>query len=360
MKLSAILLRLALGSCLCWLVCAPCAFAQAPPGGNQGAPNRPSTTSSSHTIRGKVFLPSGNIPDQRMRVVLELSTGGIAGEVFTDSVGNFEFRSLPNNTYKIVVPSDHQSFETGSEQVEAFGSLSRTFLIQVYLKEKDGGIVLKPADRILTVADLQQPPKDAKKAYEKGLKSVRDNNAADAAKHLQEAISHYPEYLLALNKLGEQYLALNRLDDAQKIFERAVGVSGKYPLVRINLGIMLFNQKKYDEAIEHFEAANTIDEKYPMSHLYLGRSLMSKTPPDLERAEKELARAVESGGKQLVYARLDLFNLNLRRQSLDKAALQLESYLKEAPDSPQAPQVRDMLGKIKKMLVDGNAGAKKQ
>src|SRR5206468_2023715 len=77
--------------------------------GTNSGPGR-SASSVSHTIRGKIFLPSGGLPEQRIRVVLELNTGGIAGETFSDSVGNFEFRSLPSNTYKVTVPSDNHSY----------------------------------------------------------------------------------------------------------------------------------------------------------------------------------------------------------------------------------------------------------
>lgn len=360
MKRLATISGLALGLSLCWFAGVAPAIAQTPQSGG-GNPNsgRSSGASATHTVRGKVYLPAGNVPDQRMRVVLELATGGIAGEIFTDSIGNFEFRSLPPNTYKVVIPSDRENFETSSETVEVFGSLSRTFMVNVFLREKDGGVVVKPSDRVLTIADLQEVPKDAKKAYEQGLKRARDLKHAEAIKHLQQAVGHYPEYLLALNKLGEQYLALNRHEEAQATFVRAIGVSEKYPLPHINLGIMLIQQKKFDDAIGHFEAANRIDASYPMAHLNLGLALMERQPVDLERAEKELIRAVEIGGKEFSYVRLYLFNLNWRRQSLDKAAEQLEAYLKESPQAQNAPQVREKLDALKKKIAQDGGAAKK-
>ena len=59
-------------------------------GGGSGQQPRTGSTAS-HSIRGKIFLPTGQSPELRMRVVLEVSTGGIIGETFSDSVGNFEF-----------------------------------------------------------------------------------------------------------------------------------------------------------------------------------------------------------------------------------------------------------------------------
>src|SRR5262245_30239940 len=113
--------------------CSATANAQAGAGANN--PNSPSRGSGvSHTIRGKFLLPSGNLPDQRMRVVLELNTGGVVNEIFSDSVGNFEFRALPNGTYKIVVPPDGRPYEVSQEVVELYGNFARTFSAQIYLK----------------------------------------------------------------------------------------------------------------------------------------------------------------------------------------------------------------------------------
>jgi len=347
--------------CACWVTCSMIASAQTQPAGGAGSPN-PSTrtsTAAAHTIRGKVFLPSGAMPDQRIRVVLELSTGGIGGEVFTDSVGNFEFRSIPSNSYRVVVNSDHQNFDTTSENVEVYGNFSRTFLVQIYLKEKDNGITTTTKDRLLSVAEMQEVPKAAKKSFEQGLKRARDNKPEEAVKQFEEAIKVFPDYLLAINKLGEQYVALNRLKEAQEKFERAIVVNGKYALARINLGMLFVKQQRYAEAIEQLEAANHLDESYPMCHLHLGLALMDTQPPDIDRAEKELQRAVESGGKEFSYVHLHLFNLNLRRKSLDKAAAQLEAYLKASPEAPNAPQVREKLGQLKKTLAQQATPEKK-
>jgi tetratricopeptide (TPR) repeat protein len=337
------------------------AIASAQAGG--GNPNNPPSTgrtggSVSHTIRGKIFLPSGNLPEQRIRVVLELNTGGIAGEAFSDSVGNFEFRGLPSNSYKVVIPSDNRIYETTQETVELYGNFSRTFMVQVYLKEKGGELSIRPKEKILSVADIQEVPKSAKKAYEKGLKLANDKKPDEAVKHFDEAIKSFPEYLHAINKLGEQYLVLNKITDAQTAFERAIAINPKYALPHINLGLIHVSQKRYQEAISEFETGNRYDDTYPMSHLNLGVALMSNNPPDFNRAEKEMNRALDLGGKNFAHVHLYLFNLNIRRQSIDKAAAQLEAYLKDAPNAPNAEEVRQMLAKVKKAMAQQPGTAK--
>lgn len=347
--------------CALSLIAAAIASAQTGGGNSNNAPSSGRGGGAvSHTIRGKIFLPSGSLPEQRVRVVLELNTGGIAGETFSDSVGNFEFRSLPSNSYKVVVPSDNRTYETTQEVVELYGNFSRTFTVQVYLKDKGGDLVVRPKEKLLSVADQQDVPKQAKKAYEKGLKLAQDKKPGDAAVQFEEAIKSFPDYLNAINKLGEQQLLLSKVADAQANFERAIAINSKFALPHINLGMIYFNQKRFPEAITEFEAGNHLDDGYPVSHLNLGVALMSITPPDLDRAEKEMLRAMDLGGKSFVQARLYLFNLNVRRQAMDKAAAQLEAYLKDAPDAPNAEEVRQMLAKVKKAMTQQKGTANQQ
>jgi len=339
-------------------VCAATTLAQTGGGGSNN-PNNPTRGAGvSHTIRGKIFMPSGNLPDQRMRVVLELNTGGIVNEVFSDSVGNFEFRSLSNGTYKIVVPSDGRVYETGQEVVELYGNFTRTFTAQIYLKEKGEGVAVKTKEKIVSVADLQQAPKEAKKNFDNGIKRARENKPEAAVALFQEAIRIFPEYLAAINKLGEQLRVLNKTAEARAAFEKAIAINPKYALPHINLGLLLVDQKLYDEAITALENGNKMDDTFPMSHFVLGDALMSKPSPDFDRAEKELTRALELGKRDFAHVRKSLFNLNLRQRRFDKAAEQLEAYLKEVPDAPDADKVRQELGKVKKVIEQQKAATK--
>jgi tetratricopeptide (TPR) repeat protein len=345
--------------CVVSVVCAAIASAQS----NRGNPNNPPPSGRtggvvSHTIRGKIVLPSGHLPEHRIRVVLELNSGGIAGETFSDSVGNFEFRSLPNSSYRVTVHSDNRTYETSQETVELHGNFPRTFMVQVYLKEKSDARIFKPKEKIISVADFQEVPKAARKAYEKGLKLAQDNRMEDAAARFQEAITAFPDYLHAINKLGEQYMAMNKLSEAQSMYERAIAVNGKFALPHINLGLLYVNRKDYAQAITSLETANGLDDTYPMSHFYLGIALLSNDPPDLERAEKELERSIAMGGRNFVAARKYLYNLCVRRTDMVKAVEHLEAYLKDAPNAPDADDVRKRLASVKKLIEEKKEAGK--
>lgn len=318
-------------------------------GTSAGAGSSGRNTAGANSIRGKIYLPSGLMPEQRMRVVLEVSTGGIAAETFTDSVGNFEFRSVTNSTYRVTVPSDQRPYETAQEVVEVYGNFARTYNVQIYLREKSAERPLTK-DKLLSVADTQDVPKNARKLYDKGLKLAREDKPQEAASPLKEALQAFPTYLHALNKLGEQHLRMGQPAEAQALFERAIAVNYKFALPHINLGILLFNLKRVTEAIKELETGNDLDDSFPMGHMQLGLALMMAEPVDYDRAEKELSRALQIAGKDIPQAHLHLFNLYTRRKEYQKALGQLDDYLKDASNTPEAETVRQKRDALRKAV----------
>lgn len=315
--------------------------------GSSGSGSRTSTGGNS--IRGKVYLPSGAVPEQRMRVVLEVSTGGIAAETFTDSVGNFEFRQIANNTYRVTVPSDLRAFETTQEVLEIYGNFARTYSVQIYLREKNADRT-QTKEKLLSAADSQEVPKNAKKLYEKGLKLAREDKPQESISALKEALQAFPTYLNALNKLGEQHFRLAQPQEAQALFERAIAVNDKFALPHINLGMLMLNLSRVPEAIRELETGNNLDDSFPMGHMQLGQALLKVEPLDYERVEKELMRALQLAGKDIPQAHLHLFNLYTRRKDYQKALAQLDEFLKDAPNSPEAEAVRQKRDSLRKVV----------
>jgi Tfp pilus assembly protein PilF len=353
-RLRAILFNVSLITTLSFVMNPMMLMAQIGGGGQQP---RPGGSSGAHSLRGKIFLPSGQSPELRMRVVLEISTGGIFGETFSDSVGNFEFRAIANGNYILKVQGDSQKYDAYTDRLEISSSVSRTFTAQVYLRAREADPRNQPTNRILSVADTQEVPKAAKQHYEKALKLAQSNQAKPAIEKLEEAIKVFPDYLYALNKLGEQYLQSGQREQAQAYFERAIATNARFAPPHIGVGTMLNEQKKYAEAVTHLETAVRLDDTYPMVHIQLGLALMETAPPDFVRSEKALLRGLALGGKDVAYVYMHLFNLHIRQRQYVQAAAQLEAFLRDKPDAPEAAQVRQKLESLKKIIAQ-SANAK--
>lgn len=325
--------------------------AQITPRGSSGT-SGPGSNRGSHSIRGKIFLPNGTAPDIRIHVILEVSTGGVFSETFSDSVGNFEFRSLPTNNYRVVIASDGMNYDSAQEPIEISGSVSRTFTVQIYLREKKRDRELTSNKKMISAGDVAQDvPKPAKKSYENGLKKLDAGKLEDAVSNFQEALKIFPDYVMAHDKLGQCYVNQNKFAEAQSEFELALKINPKFPLTLVYLGMLKVRQKQYSEAIELLESANRMDESFAMSHLHLGISFMEKPAQeagDFEKAEKAFLTALSLGGKNLAQVHKYLFNLYLRRKYYDKAAAELEAYLNDVPNASDAQQIRDMVTNVKK------------
>ena len=120
---------------------------------------------------------------------------------------------------------------------------------------------------------------------------------------------------------------------------------------------MLNEQQKYAEAVTHLETAAKLDDSYPMAQIQLGLALMGNAPPDYARAEKALLRGLALGGKDVAYVYIHLFNLHIRQKQYAQAAEQLAAFLRDKPDAPEAPQVRQRLESLKKIIAQ-SASAK--
>lgn len=335
------------------LFCSASIFFLAISGFAQGTRTDQSAMRNSNVVRGKIFMPNGSFPERRIRVVLEISSGGVAADTFSDSVGNFEFRSLAQGNYRVVVPSDGHTFEAGQEGVEISGAIARTYSVQVYLREKRSAQQDSPEKMIS--AFVQDVPKDARKKYEQGAKKLKEGKTEEAFTSLQAALKDFPDYVMAHDKLGQYYLNQQKFTEAQAEFERAIAINDKYALSHVNLGMLLTVQKRFDDAIAHLEAANRLDETYPMAHLYLGLALLEKSaqqPDKLESAERSLQRAITLGGNGMAQAHKYIFNIHFRQKEYEKAANDLAAYLNAAPAAPDAPQVKEVLAKLRKQIAE--------
>ena len=81
-----------------------------------------------------------------------------------------------------------------------------------------------PADshRGTTISALSlAAPKDAKKAYEKGMEALKKKKPQDAVKNFEKAVEVYPKYASAWYELGRFHAAQGDAAMAQGDFEQA-------------------------------------------------------------------------------------------------------------------------------------------
>lgn len=294
------------------------------------------------TIKGRVLLPSGVAPKSRFKV--GISSGSNTGTMLhTDANGEFVFNNVPEGVYEVEVVGDTSMYDPIVEQATVLrgGRTSMT----IYLKEK-GRATEKPASDVVSVAELkQQVPDAARREFERATSLIRAGEREKAIEHFKQAISLYPQYLMARNDLGVQYLKLKRLDEAAEQLGAALEINPSVFNPRLNLGIVLVEQKKFSEAVEHLNQAAEINSSEPAPFLYLG--IASIYMDDLDAAEEALTKSLRLGDDKYTLAHYYMAQVYMKRGDGEKATSELKTYLEKSPEGEQAASARSLLEKIK-------------
>jgi Flp pilus assembly protein TadD len=295
-------------------------------------------------IRGSVLLPDGTPLNQPVKITLqnELNSGTA---IYTDYQGQFEFKNVSIGNYQLEVEADWKRFEVATQRVQVLEGMPS--VVTITLKEKSSKGAAAPDSRgVISVGELDKNvPKEARKEFERASKAAAEGKAEEAIAHLQKAVLLYPDFMVAHNDLGAQLLEAGRLDEAAAHLREAVRLDPKAFNPRLNLGIVLLKQRKYADATQVLEQAIALDSRAPAAHMYVGVAYMMLK--DLNRAEKELLLAHETGGAESALSLYHLGQLYLTRGDRTHALQSFEAYLQEAPDAANAEQVKKLIATLR-------------
>lgn len=307
-------------------------------------PNMPDNVPPNGVIEGKVRLQSGHFVSANVKVILSTKQS-ILQTVYTNNNGEFRFAELREGIYYVEVVPDTKVYNPVYQQVWLKRGEQRG--LSIYLSIKDESVTKPATVGTVSVAELSRNvPASAKKKYERASRLIRKGEIREAIKDLEQAIAIAPDYLMARNDLGVQYLKVRRLDDAAEQFTAAIEKNLKYFSPRLNLGLVLVEQARHSEAIGQFRQALALDDSQPAAHLWLGISLFEID--EAEEAARELLKARLLGGTPFAIARFYIAQIRFARDEREKAIRELEAYLEESPRGEKAAEARWLLERLKK------------
>jgi len=309
-------------------------------------------TGGRHTIKGRLYFPSGRRSDVPVKVkLLSLNFGELT--VFSDANGSFSFKGLEAGSYTVVVEAG-DDYEQARESVYIESEASNPRL----------GVVLPPVSRLYTVdislrpkmethdaktgvvsAALASVPGPAKDLYLKALASAEGGDSPKAILQLKSALDILPEFPLALNELGVQYLKIGQADKASEVLSKAVKFVPDEFQPRLNYGIALLNLKKLPEAEEQLRAAVGKQSGAPTAHMYLG--IVLAVQRKLDEGQKELGLAIASKSPEVPLAHRYLGGIYYEKRDYESAANELEAYLKLVPKAPDAEVLRQKIREMR-------------
>lgn len=330
-------------------------------------------TPSSVFIIGTVALEDGSVPPPG--VVIERVCGGQAAkEAYPGPDGSFSFQvgadaSILQNAADdpqirsydpMAVPSwSVSSPRAGAARLagcdlraELGGYRSNVVALNISqtMGNYDAGtIILYPVVRVpgttISVTDMGAPKK-ARKLLTQGENALKKNDLSGAEEDFMAALAAYPRYASAWFHLGQVYEMRQRNEEARRAFGKALEVDGNYVGPYVELARMAALERKWEETADLTDRAlklNPLDLPYgyyldALANYYLNR---------LEAAEKS-ARMLERLDGQHRFPEVFLVLANVLRRKHDTAGevAQLWAYLKWAPQSANAPEVRARAQKL--------------
>lgn len=299
-----------------------------------------------HTLEGRVMTPDGSPPSNSVRVTLTFS-GRRVQEAFTDLSGRFSFGGLAAGTYQLTAEGDGRAFETTTVRAEltAFRSMPQSFTQNIQLRVKASAALAAPGT--VSAAELDPDvPERARELYRQGAKSAASGKAEEAAKQFGAALDAHPPFYAAQLALADQHLRLGRHAEALSAYQKAGRLKPDRPEPYVGVGVALVNQGRYEEGIRLLRGVVELDKNLAAPYLSLGYAEMMTG--DLKAAEEHLLRALELAKPPIAHVYLAHVYEQLGRFA--KAAEHLGTYLKENPDAPQAPAVREAVEKLRKKI----------
>ncbi len=373
-------------------------------GATTGRTPAPSTTTTTPTtsptgtitppifVSGRVVLEDGTAPTGQV-VIESVCNGSPHAEGYTDTKGYFSIQLGARNTGMIQDASEFSSRSglsqggmSGANTTGAMGSSqsqerkymgcdlqaklagyrSQTVPLsgRRALDDPNIGSILMhrtgPAEEGQTISAVSlSAPKDAKKAYDKGLDAIKKQKYEDAQNDFEKAVEVYPKYATAWYELGLLQAGQGKMDMAHKYFDKASECDPRFVKPYIQISILELQASKWQGLADVTDKLVKLDPfGYPEAFYY--NSVANYNLHHFEVAEKSAVAAERLDTRHAIPQVSHILGLILvLKKDYAGAAEHFKAYLQYAPDAKDAAKVRAQLAEVEKITA-ASAASKDQ
>lgn len=373
-------------------------------GSTVGRTPTPSTTTTNPTtsptgtitppvfVSGRVVFEDGTAPAEQV-VIETVCNGSAHAEGYTDTKGYFTIQLGARNTGMIQDASEYSSRSGLSQggmsgagtggpmsssqsperkymgcdlQAKLAGYRSQTVPLsgRRSLDDPNIGTILMhrtgPAEEGQTISAVSlSAPKDAKKAYDKGLGAIKKQKYEDAQNDFEKAVEAYPKYSTAWYELGLLQAGQGKMDMAHKYFDKASECDPKFVKPYIQISILELQASKWQDLADVTAKLVKLDPfGYPEAFYY--NSVANYNLHHFEAAEKSAVAAERLDTRHAIPQVSHILGLILvLKKDYAGAAEHFKAYLQYAPDAKDAAKVRAQLAEVEKITA-ASAASKDQ
>ncbi|HEX8985303.1 MAG TPA: tetratricopeptide repeat protein [Bryobacteraceae bacterium] len=364
-----------------------------------GTPTRPGqerqpqfeSMQRTYFVSGKVLMEDGTPPPET--VVIERTCGGgmRKPEGYTDSKGRFSFQLGQNpgmlaedagvGSQMDPLGNSNSPFGTsgrsrsgsgmGGNDPRLMGCELRAVLAGYRSEAVDlsgrraldspdvGTIILRRLGNVegTTIsATSVAAPKDAKKAYDKGVSAVKKQKWPEAEAQFQKAVEIYPKYAAAWNELGNVYYRQKNPAEARKAYNAALAADPKYLKPYRSLAAIATDEKNWQEVADTTGKLLRLDP-VDFPDALLTNAIANVNLRKIDEAEKSAREAVKlDTSHQFPRAEYVLGVILANKQDYSGALQFMRSYLQRMPNAPDSEGVRQQIARLEK-AAGGQPGA---
>jgi tetratricopeptide (TPR) repeat protein len=344
-------------------------------------------------LEGKVMLEDGSPPPDSV-VIERVCNGRGRPEGYTNSKGQFSFQLGQNLAAmadaSVSNPGTFGNSRTGGQSnsggmlgssrggssdrdlmgcelrasLPGFTSSSVNLSGHRALDNPDVGTIilhrLAKVDGFTFSATSAYAPKDARKAFEKGTDAVKKHKTEEAEKNFTKAVETYPKYAVAWYQLGLIYEGQKKNEEAHKAFESSVQADAKYVNPYAELTRMAAKNQDWQQTVEYSNKLIKLNP-YLSPEVYFYNAVANYNLKNLDAAEESGQAALKMDSEHRSPRINQLMGVILAQKgNLPGAADNLKTYLRLAPDSPDAPTVQKQLAEIEQAIKPPEEAKKEQ
>ena len=209
-----------------------------------------------------------------------------------------------------------------------------------------------PAEEGKTISSVSlAAPKDARKAYEKGLDAIKKKKFDDAQLNFEKAVEAYPKYATGWYELGMLQAGQGKTDLARKYFDKASECDPKFVKPYLQISILDLQASRWRSLAEVTDKLVKLDPfDYPQAFFF--NSVANFNLQNFGAAEKSALAAERLDTRHAIPKVSHLLGLILAsRQDYAGAAERFKAYLKFAPEAKDAAKVQSQLAEVEKITA---------
>jgi tetratricopeptide (TPR) repeat protein len=293
--------------------------------------------SVSGSVRGDNDEPLNNVQVE----LRDGTTGALVGSVTTSRTGDFEFREVPQGTYKVVAVS---GLEEAEERVD-MNSLN----VPINLHMRGN----KPPDQngkgAISVAQYKVPEK-AREEFRKAREASVKGKLDEANAHVAKALELYPDYADGLTLRAILKLSAGETDSAVTDLEKAIQCDANYGMAYLVLGSAFNVKARFDEAITALQRGESLSPDSWQAYFELGKAYAGKN--DYEAALQQLDRAQTMAPPDYPLIRLVRAHVFMQLHRYADAVTDLQMFLTKSPNSVDSELAQRMLESAKASMEE--------